>query len=283
MITTKGTITGNASNSQSIQGKVAIGTLYILPDNIVTIEIVEELPVPTEEYRRHFRIVETDGIDNLYICLKNVDTFEWVNLSNRETETHECTYGEWTYNAETGQDERTCSECGNVETKTHEHDYQPGATIATEDPNDVCTKVPYTCAICGDVYYDDEVEHTWEEWWLDPAYEMCAGCGCSREKPTEPHEHAYSAWLYNEETSLDERGCFECDYRETRTHEHNHQPGAIITTKNPNDYCEKTSNPCTCGDVYYTEEKEHQWVEDWLDPNLEECTNCHIFRDKPTE
>ena len=252
MITTKGTITGSVNNSQSLQGKLGVGTLYILPDNIVTIEIVEELPVPTEEYRRHFRIVETDGIDNLYICLKNVDTFEWVNLSNREIE-------------------------------THEHDYQPGATITTEDPNDVCTKVPYTCAICGDVYYDDEVEHTWEEWWLDPAYDMCSVCGCSREKPTEPHEHVYSAWLYNEETSLDTRGCLECDYREERTHEHNHQPGAIIATKNPNDYCEKTSNPCTCGDVYYTEEKEHQWVEDWLDPNLEECTNCHIFRDKPTE
>lgn len=184
MITTKGTITGSVNNSQSIQGKVGIGTLYILPDNIVTIEIVEELPVPTEEYRGHFRIVETDSVDTLYICLKNVDTFEWVNLSNREIETH---------------------------------------------------------------------------------------------------EHTYSEWCYNEETSLDERGCFECDYRETRTHEHNHQPGATITTKNPNDYCVKTSNPCTCGDVYYTEEKEHQWVEDWLDPNLEECTNCHIFRDKPTE
>ena len=46
-----------------------------------TNKLVEKLPEPSEKYRGHFRMIENNGNDTLYVCLKINGVFIWVDFS----------------------------------------------------------------------------------------------------------------------------------------------------------------------------------------------------------
>lgn len=82
MIKAKGEIVGNVSTKQRLGGIVSSGMTYVLPDNMVTNELVTVLPEPSEEYRGHFRMIESGGTDTIYVCLKINGIFSWTVLGN---------------------------------------------------------------------------------------------------------------------------------------------------------------------------------------------------------
>lgn len=82
MIEAKGVITGNINPRQSINGVISTNVTYVSPEDIVTNKLVEKLPEPSEQYRGHFRMIEKNENDTLYICLKVDGVLKWVNFSS---------------------------------------------------------------------------------------------------------------------------------------------------------------------------------------------------------
>jgi len=81
MIAAKNIITGKISSKSEINGSINSKSSYMIPDNVITNELVEALPEASEEYRGHFRMIEVDGTDTLYVCLKVNGVFTWAEFS----------------------------------------------------------------------------------------------------------------------------------------------------------------------------------------------------------
>lgn len=178
------------------------------------------------------------------------------------------TWGPWKTDVpatttQTGQESRTCTVCGEVETRVldllpepteHSHVY------AAEVHKPTCTEVGftiYTCT-CGDSYRADEVPatgHTWGDWSVKtPATETTAG--------TEVRTCTVCGEEEFRETSLT-----------TPDHTHSYTSTVVAATCDKSGY---TLHACSCGDSYKSNESGalgHSWVDDG-NGTTHTCTAC---------
>jgi len=169
-------------------------------------------------------------------------------------------WGEWTVTTEptcteAGEETRTCSRCGETETREVPalgHDYVAVVTAPT------CTEKGYTthtCSRCGDSYVDtyvDALGHDWGEWTVT----------------TEP-----TCTEAGEET----RTCSRCGEKETReVPALGHDYAAVVTAPTCTEKGYTTHTCSRCGDSYvdtYVDALGHAWGE-WTVTTAPSCTEA---------
>lgn len=164
--------------------------------------------------------------------------------TNTKTETndakHDFTDVEYEYDPADGHDKRTCATtgCGFIDSMLHEHKWGE-----YKDFTDT-----------GATQYCDDYEH-------------CSG--------TKTHTHDFGDPYYDDNGKHQKCKDDNCNYVLDLKHEHNHVPGTLINTLDPDDYCTAIPYTCECGDSYTVGVDEHAWI-DLTDIGVKVCDNCDI-------
>jgi len=161
--------------------------------------------VPSQDKydRDRFDNSKINSIRNPKIVETNNDHHDDSNDDKEDSkddkdEKHTHKYGKWKYYNEE-KEISTCKECG--ETKYRKHKLADEAQVTYESNNDATHKVTETLH-CNGCNYDFIEEYNVQ---------------CD-----------LSTWVYNQLTKLEERECNDCDYEETREHEHEQAPTNLV-------------------------------------------------------
>ncbi len=139
-----------------------------------------------------------------------------ATIDKREISALGHVYSDWSKNGN-GTHSRTCSLCGNTETKNCTY------TKTIQEPD--CTHGGYTtclCDVCGYTYtsnYTEALGHDFAAW-VDDGNSETHSKECSRCSEVETETHNWSNWNLNKDVKLFKnstktRHCFDCDAVET--------------------------------------------------------------------
>lgn len=165
------------------------------------------------------------------------------NDDSSHSETRNHSYGAYVYDATTGKEVATCSQCGHKEYKNHVH------TMGSFIYNPSTGLEESTCSVCG--HKDTRAHtHTWGEW-TDNGSNEIRYCTVDHNH-SETRNHTMGTYAYNSVSGKDEAHCSTCSHVDSKAHEHHY--GADQTEiVGSADVCYKTYHVCSdCSNKEYT-------------------------------
>lgn len=165
------------------------------------------------------------------------------NDDSSHTETRNHSFGAYVYDATTGKEVATCTQCGHKEYKNHVH------TMGSFIYNPSTGLEESTCSVCG--HKDTRAHtHTWGEW-TDNGSNEIRYCTVDHNH-SETRNHTMGTYAYNSVSGKDEAHCSTCSHVDSKAHEHHY--GADQTEiVGSADVCYKTYHVCSdCSNKEYT-------------------------------
>ena len=219
-----------------------------------------------------------------------------------ETRSHK--YGSWKYNSKTGNEERTCSQCGHKMTRSHTHSFTEWSSLDDNYEFRKCTIDGYiekrshnysewrynsstgkderTCSQCGHKMTRSH-SHRFTEWLaLDDDFEYRK---CLDDGYIEKRSHKYGPWSYNATTKREEATCSQCGHVKARSHTHsfgqwfaldeNYEARTCSTDgyqeKRPHNYGDWVYNKgtgkddATCSQCGFVKHRDHVHSHSWIE------------------
>ena len=225
------------------------------------------------------------------------------NDDSSHTETRNHSYGAYVYDATTGKDVATCSQCGHKISRDHEHHYGEWMDNGTNEKR-VCsddsshietrshTMGAYTynsstgleeshCSTCSHVdtrahshhYGSDAEEIVGEAGVCYKTYHVCSDCS-NKEYTSTVTAHTMSGYTYNPSTGLEEATCSKCGYVATQAHTNHHWVQMTEEVQGDGTVCYRTYNECSdCHTKVDVQDHNHGFG-DWQDNGDNEIRYC---------
>lgn len=223
-------------------------------------------------HEHHLGNEQIEKVATADVCYKTYQVCSDCNEKkyNATVTTH--TYTDWIY--KNGHEERTCTICGFVDVRNHEHNWQ--YTTQNVDGNlDVCYQDIRYCDACGTTEVLDSHGHDYD--YTNPVnagdYEILYCNHNHSHTITQDHDWGN---VYNVDSSTDRQQCNNCGATRDLAHTHSLSGTSDIVFKHTADVCYVDVQECeTCHSLVEGEAHGHNYVEQWeIDEYVWKCSKC---------